>query len=69
MNRRGKADCKLFRNRKLLKKEVSPLVSTLPDLVSTHCPKSAQRCSGKVVMRNQRSPMAQGKSDEHPPYE
>ncbi|MQL91441.1 hypothetical protein Taro_024051 [Colocasia esculenta] len=42
-----------------------PLVSTLLDLVSTHCPKIAQ----KVVMRNQRSRMGQGKSDEHPPYE
>ncbi|MQL88837.1 hypothetical protein Taro_021400 [Colocasia esculenta] len=42
-----------------------PLVSTLPDLVSTHCPKLAQ----KVVMRNQWSPMGQGKSDEHLPYE
>ncbi|MQM05136.1 hypothetical protein Taro_037946 [Colocasia esculenta] len=41
------------------------LVSTLPDLVSTHCPKTAQ----KVVMRNQTSRMGQGKSDEHPPYE
>ncbi|MQL94293.1 hypothetical protein Taro_026947 [Colocasia esculenta] len=42
-----------------------PLVSTLPDLVSTHCPKSAQ----KEVMKNPWSPMGQGKSDEHPPYE
>ncbi|MQL97110.1 hypothetical protein Taro_029799 [Colocasia esculenta] len=42
-----------------------PLVSTLPDLVSTHCPKLAQ----KVVMRNQWSPMGPGKSDEHPLYE
>ncbi|MQM10114.1 hypothetical protein Taro_043003 [Colocasia esculenta] len=24
---------------------------------------------GQVVMRNQRSQMGQGKSDEHPPYE
>ncbi|MQL68500.1 hypothetical protein Taro_000768 [Colocasia esculenta] len=42
-----------------------PLVSTLLDLVSTHCPKTAQ----KVVMRNQWSLRGQGKSDEHPPYE
>ncbi|MQL94060.1 hypothetical protein Taro_026721 [Colocasia esculenta] len=41
-----------------------PLVSTLLDLVSTHCPKTAQM----EVMKNQWSPMGQGKSDEHPPY-
>ncbi|MQM18819.1 hypothetical protein Taro_051815 [Colocasia esculenta] len=41
------------------------LVSTLLGLVSTHYPKTAQ----KVVMRNQWSPMGQGISDEHPPYE
>ncbi|MQL89386.1 hypothetical protein Taro_021950 [Colocasia esculenta] len=45
------------------------LLSTLVDLVSTHCPKLAQKFSGRVVMRNQRSRMGQGKSDEHPPYE
>ncbi|MQL68463.1 hypothetical protein Taro_000732 [Colocasia esculenta] len=38
------------------------LVSTLLDLVSTHCPKTAQ----KEVMKNQWSPMGQGKSDEQP---
>ncbi|MQL69694.1 hypothetical protein Taro_001978 [Colocasia esculenta] len=41
------------------------LVSTLLGLVSTHCPKTAQ----KVVMKNQRSRMGQGKSDEHRSYE
>ncbi|MQL93627.1 hypothetical protein Taro_026275 [Colocasia esculenta] len=41
------------------------LVSTLLGLVSTHCPKIAQ----KEVMKNLWSPMGQGKSDEHPPYE
>ncbi|MQM13525.1 hypothetical protein Taro_046449 [Colocasia esculenta] len=42
-----------------------PLVSTLLDLVSTHCPRLAQQ----VVMMNQRSSMGPGKSDEHPLYE
>ncbi|MQM13524.1 hypothetical protein Taro_046450 [Colocasia esculenta] len=45
-----------------------PLVSTLLDLVSTHCPKLAQMVFW-VVMRNQGSPMGPGKSDEHPLYE
>ncbi|MQM08071.1 hypothetical protein Taro_040926 [Colocasia esculenta] len=43
----------------------SSLVSTLPDLVSTHSPILTQ----KVVMRNQWSQMGQGKSDEHLSYE
>ncbi|MQM23796.1 hypothetical protein Taro_056867, partial [Colocasia esculenta] len=42
-----------------------PLVSTLPQLVSTPCPKQPREVFW-VVMKNPWSRMGLGKSDEHP---